>query len=96
MTHDFTNKAILCTTWQQMLHLADLAREQGYAVIDDLFNEDDFKAGMKYFVAEEGRCANVSNQHLRDQAIYFYSDFIVKPEPTTFINPPVDDSVYGC
>jgi hypothetical protein len=93
MTHDFTNKAIFCKTWQQMLHLADLARGQGYAVIDDLFNEDDFKSGMEHFVAEEGRCANVSTQHLRDQAIFLYSDFIT---PTTFITPPVDDSVYGC
>jgi hypothetical protein len=87
MTHDFQNVAVLCDTWQQMLHLAELAREQGYAVIDDLFNEDDFKAGMKYFVAEEGRCANVSTEHLRGQTETDYP---------TFINTPVDDSVYGC
>jgi hypothetical protein len=93
MTHNFTGKAILCQTWQQMLHLADLAREQGYGVHNDLFNEYDFNAGMKFFVAEEGRCANVSTQHLRDQAIFLYSDFIT---PTTFITPHTDDSVYGC
>ena len=87
MTHDFTNKAILCDTWQQMLHLADLAREQGYGVHNDLFNEYDFNAGMKFFVAEEGRCANVSTEHLRGQTETTY---------TTFITPPTDDSVYGC
>ena len=29
MKHDFTGKSIKCDTWEQMLHLAKLAEEQG-------------------------------------------------------------------
>jgi hypothetical protein len=30
MNYDFTGKSIKCDTWEQMLHLAKLAEEQGY------------------------------------------------------------------
>jgi hypothetical protein len=93
MTHDFTNKAILCSTWQQMLHLADLAREQGYKTDRYSFNEELFDNGEMYFmVFDEGYFCDY-HDYIGDFAETTYADFIT---PTTFINPPVDDSVYGC
>lgn len=98
MTHNFTNKAILCHTWQQMLHLAELAGKQGNWTDNDIFCEKDFNAGMVYFVVEDGRFGNVAEYHLLNWPQFVYSDFIssTKSDYTTFITPPTDDSVYGC
>lgn len=92
MTHDFTNKAIKCQTWQQMLHLAELAREQRYKGNWTSFCEDSFNRGHKYFVVHGNWFYNYDIV-LSDETETTYTDFIT---PTTFITPPTDDSVYGC
>jgi len=87
MTHDFTGKAIFCQTWQQMLHLAKLARKQGYRTDKVLFNEQDFRNGHAYFFVEDRKFMNVSDTVVKKTANIPY---------TTFITPPTEDSVYGC
>jgi hypothetical protein len=84
MTHDFTGKAIFCQTWQQMLHLAELAEKQGCEINEAAFNEEDFNDGAVYF--ELYGIAVVNSYSTQDPIIPY----------TTFINPPVDESVYGC
>jgi len=86
MTHDFTGKAIFCKTWQQMLHLADLAKAQGMTDEYAIFNEWDFNRGMQYFIVTE------VNDFMNVAHITGYEPI----DYTTFITPPVDDSVYGC
>jgi hypothetical protein len=82
---NFNGVAVLCSTWQQMLHLAELAREQGYKTEHESFNENSFNEGDVYF--------HVGNTHIWNLC----SDLLLPVIPyTTFINPPVDDSVYGC
>jgi hypothetical protein len=84
---NFNGVAIKCDTWQQMLHLAELAEMQGYGNHYGLFSKEDFEKGDKYF-------STFGND------IYGCQGFVAPSETettyTTFINPPVDDSVYGC
>lgn len=87
MTHNFQNVAIKCQTWQQMLHLADLARAQGNETDLILFCEEDFNKGMTYFLAENKKYGNVADCTVKNYTQIPY---------TTFINPPSDESVYGC
>jgi hypothetical protein len=84
MTHNFQNVAVKCDSWQQMLHLAELAREQGAEINPAIFNEEDFNDGAVYF------------ELYGYMAVNMYSTQEVEIPYTTFINPPVDDSVYGC
>jgi hypothetical protein len=99
MTHDFTGKAIFCTTWQQMLHLADLAREQGLNPYWFGQGDHTFENGFCYFMLCSGNLippnhfSSYKEWDVEDKLVVTYADFIT---PTTFINPPVDDSVYGC
>lgn len=87
MTHNFQNVAVKCDSWQQMLHLADLARGQGYVATCFGFGDDTIENGFCYFVVQDGYYSNYSETSVFD---------LPKIPYTTFINPPVDDSVYGC
>lgn len=61
--YDFTNKAILCETWEQMEDLARIAESQG--LIDVLFNKWHFENGGVYFVRlfGEDSYTNVSEEY---------------------------------
>jgi len=50
--YDFTGKSIKCETWEQMLHLAKLAEEQGVKKPNRIFwfNKKSFIDGCKYFI----------------------------------------------
>jgi hypothetical protein len=88
MTHNFQNVAVLCDTWQQMLHLAKLAKAQGYRTDKVLFSRMDFLVLDHIYFAVENR----EYLNLTEIAANSY----IKTTYTTFINPPTDDSVYGC
>lgn len=47
MNYDFTGKSIKCDTWEQMLHLAKLAEEQGYREM--YLAENGFNNGRIHF-----------------------------------------------
>ena len=58
MTHDFTGKSIKCDNWEQMLHLAKLAEEQGITNPDNdefWFTESSFNYKYCYFIVIEGK-----------------------------------------
>ena len=44
---NFTGKAILCETWEQMEHLAKIAEGMGITAQPDQYNEDNFVAGAR-------------------------------------------------
>jgi len=60
--------------------------EQGMTDEYAIFNEADFNRGMHYFIVTE------VNDFMNIARITGYTPV----DYTTFINPPVDDSVYGC
>jgi hypothetical protein len=72
--HDFTGKSIKCDTWEQMLHLAKLAEEQGYR--DLFFKQSDFEDGECYFVANMHDRYYFSSDLTFDEIVISYSDFI--------------------
>jgi hypothetical protein len=74
MKHDFTGKSIKCETWEQMLHLAKLAEEQGYR--DLFFKQSDFEDGECYFVANMHDKYYFSSDLTFDEIVISYSDFI--------------------
>lgn len=82
---NFNGVAVLCSTWQQMLHLADLAEMQGYARLPLYLDEDDFNDGHTLFAVND--LGFIGNWCKTNVPIIPY---------TTFINPPTDESVYGC
>jgi hypothetical protein len=86
MTHDFTGKSIKCETWEQMLHLAKLAEEQGYREIG--LNKCDFNDGAIYFYVVQGVYLN--NHGKKAQNVVTYSYFINPPLPTEVLE------VTGC
>lgn len=74
--YDFTNKAIKCETWEQMEHLAELAKAQGLK--PEMFSRVDFfDSDKKYrhFYAEESVYTNFSQEHLPNFTEVSYSDF---------------------
>jgi hypothetical protein len=71
--HDFTGKSIKCDTWEQMLHLAKLAEEQG-GKKHKRFSIDYFSFGNKCFVLEDGVFDCCVRQE--DNTEILYSDFI--------------------
>jgi hypothetical protein len=87
MTHDFTGKSIKCETWEQMLHLAKLAEEQGYMEL--LFSENRYKKGYKYF---EVNCLNqyVNLSEPEEDTVINYAMFMIVPLPTEVVE------VTGC
>ncbi len=84
---NFNGVAVLCDTWQQMLHLAELARDQGYSPNYFGKGNDRIENGYCYFVVEDGYYSNYDEELVFDLTHIPY---------TTFINQPTDDSVYGC
>lgn len=58
MKHDFTGKSIKCETWEQMLHLEQLAKEQGITNPENdkfWFTESSFNDKYCYFIVIEGK-----------------------------------------
>lgn len=87
MNYDFTGKSIKCDTWEQMLHLAKLAEEQGYKEI--IFSEDRYKNGYKYFeVNSKHKYINLCEPE--EETVINYSMFMIVPLPTKTIE------VKGC
>jgi hypothetical protein len=84
--HDFTGKSIKCDTWEQMLHLAKLAEEQGYREIG--LNKCDFNDGAIYFYVVSGVYLN--NHGKKAQNVVTYSYFINTPLPNEVVE------VTGC
>lgn len=85
---NFTNKAILCDTWEQMEHLARIADEQGYRPIG--FVKSDFdKRDLKYFIVLKlsFKDAYTNGIPARGETETTY---------TQFINQSDTPSVYGC
>ena len=82
MNYDFTGKSIKCETWEQMLHLAKLAEEQGYKEI--IFSEDRYKNGYKYFeVNSKHKYINLCEPE--EETVINYSMFMIVPLPTETI-----------
>jgi len=80
MTHDFTGKSIKCDTWEQMLHLANLAEEQGISKPkndDYWFSERTFNDKYCYFMVVDsiGYTNDIISDTLASKIIT-YSDFI--------------------
>lgn len=73
MTHDFTGKSIKCETWEQMLHLAKLAEEQGYSKLVP-FSELWFNRGSVYFTIDSEEYMMLDC--VCDPIEISYSDFI--------------------
>jgi hypothetical protein len=71
--HDFAGKSIKCDTWEQMQHLAKLAKLQG-AKKHTRFSPDYFSFGNKCFVLEDGVYDCCVRQE--DNIEILYSDFI--------------------
>jgi hypothetical protein len=84
--HDFTGKSIKCDTWEQMLHLAKLAEDQGYREIG--LNKCDFNDGAICFYVVHGVYLN--NHGKRAQNVVTYSYFTNPPLPTEVVE------VTGC
>jgi|688.fasta_scaffold1201538_1 hypothetical protein len=82
--HDFTGKSIKCDTWEQMLHLAKLAKLQG-AKKHTRFSPDYFSFGNKCFVLEN-EVYDCCARH-EDYTQILYSDFA---------NPTEVVEVTGC
>ena len=78
MNYDFTGKSIKCDTWEQMLHLAELAEEQGYSVLKP-FSARFFNTGSVFFTIDdkEYMCLDV----VCDPIEILYTDFINPPLP---------------
>ena len=87
MTYNFQNYAILCDTWQQMLHLAKLAKAQGYETDNDSFNEELFDLGQVHFMVFDGG-------YFCDY--YQYIGVKIEIPYTSFINSHPDLRVEGC
>jgi hypothetical protein len=80
--HDFTGKSIKCDTWEQMLHLAKLAEEQGYKEI--IFSEDRYKNGYKFFeVNSKHKYINLCEPE--EDIVINYSMFMIVPLPTEVV-----------
>jgi hypothetical protein len=78
--HDFTGKSIKCDTWEQMLHLAKLAEEQGISKPkndDYWFSERTFNDKYCYFMVVDsiGYTNDIISDTLASKIIT-YSDFI--------------------
>jgi hypothetical protein len=78
--HDFTGKSIKCDTWEQMLHLAKLAEEQGITKPkndDYWFSESSFNDKYCYFMVVDsiGYTNDIISETLASK-IVTYSDFI--------------------
>jgi len=86
MKHDFTGKSIKCETWEQMLHLAKLAEEQGYERW--LTSEDRFNNGEVYFTVDHHQYMCISECF--DEIETTYSEFTNPPLPTEVVE------VTGC
>jgi hypothetical protein len=71
--YDFTGKSIKCETWEQMLHLAKLAEEQGCKK-GKIFSIDYFSFGNKCFFLEDGVYDCCVRQD--DNTEMHYSEFI--------------------
>ena len=84
--HDFTGKSIKCKTWEQMLHLAKLAEEQGYERW--LTSEDRFNNGEVYFTVDHHQYMCISECF--DEIETTYSEFTNPPLPTEVVE------VTGC
>jgi hypothetical protein len=88
MTHDFTGKSIKCDTWEQMLHLAKLAEEQGYEKSKG-FSEILFGNYGGYFTIV-GRERYTILVGMYDPIETTYSEFTKTPLPTEVVE------VTGC
>lgn len=87
MNYDFTGKSIKCETWEQMLHLAKLAEEQGYKEI--IFSQDRYRNGYKYFeVNSKHKYINLSEPE--EENVINYGTFMLITLPTETIE------VNGC
>jgi hypothetical protein len=80
MTHDFTGKSIKCDNWEQMLHLAKLAEEQGISKPkndDYWFSQRTFNDKYCYFMVVDsiGYTNDIISDTLASKIIT-YSDFI--------------------
>lgn len=74
MTHDFTGKSIKCDTWEQMLHLAELADGKGYKKF--FLSESDFEDGECYFITDNYDMTYFTSDNSGDEIVIHYSDFI--------------------
>jgi hypothetical protein len=77
--HDFTGKSIKCDTWEQMLHLAKLAEEQGITKPkndDYWFSEHTFNDKYCYFMVVDsiGYTNDIISDTLASK-IVTYSEF---------------------
>lgn len=95
MNYDFTGKSIKCETWEQMLHLAEIAKKSGISepIGTYWFNEHYFNDGYKYFVVSGNGCySNDVSSGVNGNLIKVnYLDFIATPPlPTETIE------VTGC
>jgi hypothetical protein len=86
--HDFTGKSIKCDTWEQMLHLAKLAREHGYKQSKG-FSKSFFTDESYYFTIVGGERYTVLTA-CYDEVETLYHDFINPPLPTEVVE------VTGC
>jgi hypothetical protein len=80
MTHDFTGKSIKCETWEQMLHLAKLAEEQGISKPkndDYWFSKHTFNDKYCYFMVVDsiGYINDIISDTLASKIVTYY-DFI--------------------
>lgn len=89
--YNFQNYAILCENWQQMLHLAKLAKKQGYKTDKVLFCKDDFCNDHAYFVIEDNEFLNVTEKMVDLHKVMPYT----KLTYTSFINSHLDIRVEG-
>ena len=94
--HDFTGKSIKCDTWEQMLHLAKLAREQYNATSfldDSFFSENNFNnEGCVYFIFDPSDATYLiqSVHSALNEIEISYLEFINTPLPTEVVE------VTGC
>ena len=84
--YDFTNKAIKCDTWEQMEHVAEIARKQGGSVTT-WFNTHPctIEDGYSYFISTSENIDLYGNYRLSHieptETIISYSDFITSNIP---------------
>lgn len=71
--YDFKRKSIRCETWEQMLHLSKLAKEQGY-LLSNFFSKGLFNEGNVFFTVTSTRYLCTAS--ICDQTVLSYSDFI--------------------
>lgn len=91
---NFNGVAIFCETWQQMLHLAELAMEHGLSPYWFGQGDHTFENGYCYFmlcspwIIPPDHFSNYKEWDVEGETIIPYH---------TFINQtPAQDSVYGC